>query len=110
MDVPRNRRQRLRLRNYDYGQPGFYFVTLCIHNRECLLGEVVDGSVQLTKAGLCVEDAWYDLPRHYANVSLDAFVVMPNHVHGIIHLIDAEAGLNQLLPKLHMAYRRLCVH
>ncbi len=87
------RRQKLRLRDYDYRQPGFYFVTLCVCNRMCLLGEVVDGAVRVSDAGECVEKVWSGLPGHYANVSLDSFVVMPNHVHGIIQLIDVGAGL-----------------
>ena len=80
----KHRRHSIRLKGYDYTQPGAYFVTICTHRREMLFGRVVDGVMQLNEFGRIVEWTWYDLPNHVANITLDAFVIMPNHVHGII--------------------------
>ena len=77
-------RHSIRLKQYDYAQAGAYFVTICTHNRECSLGLVVDGRVSLSECGQIVMDCWQNLPRTFAFITLDAFVVMPNHVHGIV--------------------------
>ena len=82
------RRKNLRLRDFDYSQPGAYFVTLCTNNRICLLGNVVDDQVLLSEEGRIAYDCLTDLPNHYAHVEMDEFVVMPNHVHGIIVITD----------------------
>lgn len=82
------RRKNMRLKGYDYSQPGAYFVTICTHGRECVLGDVVDGKMQLNEAGDIVLDCWNDLANHYESIELDEFVVMPNHVHGIIVIVD----------------------
>lgn len=87
-DPTRHHRRSVRLRHYDYAQPGAYFVTICTHHRACLLGAVAAEAVRLSAAGRIVQAAWNDLPRHYPHVALDAFVVMPNHLHGIIQIID----------------------
>jgi REP element-mobilizing transposase RayT len=84
-------RQSNRLREYDYSQAGGYFVTICTWQRESLFGEIVDAEMRLNNLGYLVCDAWTDLTRHYRHVALDAFVVMPNHVHGIIFISDVEA-------------------
>ena len=76
-------RYLLRLPHYDYSQAGAYFVTICVQRRECLLGEIKDGGMYLNEQGKVVKDCWYNLPRHYPNIELDAFVIMPNHVHGV---------------------------
>jgi len=80
----RHHRRSIRLRGYDYSQAGAYFVTICTNNRECLFGEVVDGEMRWNDAGRMVNKCWYEIPAHFPHVELDAFVVMPNHVHGII--------------------------
>ncbi|MCX6359594.1 MAG: transposase [Armatimonadetes bacterium] len=79
-----HRRRSIRLSGYDYTQAGAYFVTICAQARTCLFGEVVDGVMQPTAAGATVETTWRCLSEHYPHVELDAFTVMPNHVHGII--------------------------
>ena len=81
-----DRRRSIRLPAYDYAQAGAYFVTICTHNRGCLLGEIVGGEVALTCAGQIVLECWNDLVNHYPYVETDEFVIMPNHVHGIIVL------------------------
>ena len=80
------RRRALRLPGYDYAQVGAYFVTICTRDRICVLGDVVDGEVRLSELGEMVNSVWLELPRHYPYVRLDAWVVMPNHVHGILLL------------------------
>ncbi len=82
----RHRRQSLRLPQYDYSQAGAYFVTICVYQRERLLGEIRNGGMYLNDYGTIVKDCWHDLPRHYPNIELDAFVVMPNHAHGVVVL------------------------
>jgi putative transposase len=84
-------RRSIRLRGYDYSQAGGYFVTLCTHNKECLFGAVVGDVMQLNDAGRLVQDVWDSLPKHYSFVELDYFVVMPNHIHGIVVLNDVGA-------------------
>ena len=86
-----SRRRPMRLRGYDYSQHGAYFVTICTRNRACLLGDVIEGEMHLSEAGHLAKVAWEDLPSHYPNVRLDAWTIMPNHVHGIIALTDTNA-------------------
>jgi REP element-mobilizing transposase RayT len=81
-DIPG--RRSLRLKDYDYTQPGAYFVTIVAWGRECLFGKVVDGEMRLSAAGRIVEAEWWRLGRQFPNIRLDAFVLMPNHVHAII--------------------------
>jgi putative transposase len=83
------RRRSIRLKDYDYTQPGAYFVTIVTHGRKCLFGEVVGGVVQLNDAGRVMQAAWDELPNNYAGVEHDAFIVMPNHIHGIVVLVGA---------------------
>jgi REP element-mobilizing transposase RayT len=87
-------RRSIRLKGYDYSQEGLYFVTVCVQNRECLFGNVVNGEMVLNEYGKMVQMAWEELPQHYKNVELDEFVIMPNHIHGIIIITDSVgAGL-----------------
>jgi putative transposase len=81
-------RKALRLQNYDYAQNGAYFITLCTHNRECLFGEVVDDNLVLNDAGRMVEQSLYESQKMRPDVILDAFIIMPNHIHVIFFLID----------------------
>lgn len=74
----------IRLPEYDYSQEGAYFVTICTQDRKCVLGDIIDGQMKLNKYGRIVEQCWCNLVSHYTGIELDTFVVMPNHVHGII--------------------------
>lgn len=78
-----------RLRDWDYGSRGSYFVTICTRNRRCVFGRVVDGQMELSEIGKIASCELEDIPRHYDNVSVDEHVVMPNHVHAII-VIDGD--------------------
>jgi hypothetical protein len=88
-DLAKPQRRSIRLARYDYTEPGAYFVTVCAWGKKCLFGKVVDGEMQLNRWGESVRETWDRLPRHYPYVELDAFVIMPNHVHGIIFLVGA---------------------
>ena len=97
-DPSKHNRRSIRLLGYDYSQPGAYFVTMVTYQRECLFGDVVDGEMQLNENGEIVEIAWRDLQNHYPHVELGTYVIMPNHFHGIIILIDTvRAGLRPAL-------------
>jgi REP element-mobilizing transposase RayT len=91
-DPARHRRRSIRLPGYDYRQPGAYFVTICVQGRACLLGQIVDEAVHLSEAGWMVQSVWDELPAQYAGVDVDAFVVMPNHIHGILVLTSDHVG------------------
>ncbi len=80
-------RRSPRLQGYDYTQSGAYFVTICTHNRTHLFGQISDaGEMQLSAAGEIVQQCWVAIPEHFLSIELDAFVVMPNHIHGILVL------------------------
>ena len=85
------RRRSIRLRGYDYARPGSYFVTVCTHRRESLFGEVIDGQMRRNALGDIVHAEWYATERVRPEVRLDAFVVMPNPLHGILEIIDVGA-------------------
>ena len=86
-------RRSLRLQGYDYTQAGMYCVTICAHSRKCLFGEIVDGQMGLNDMGQIVLECWGDLPRHYKNLKLDYFAIMPNHVHGIMVMSDMPVAM-----------------
>lgn len=82
------RTENLRLQSRDYSQPGYYFITLCINNRAKILGSIDHGKMILNKYGCIVEECWLDLVRHYQDMQLDKHMIMPNHFHGIIRILD----------------------
>jgi len=90
----RHHRRSIRLRGYDYGRSGLYYVTLCTQDRACLFGEVVDGGMHVNHAGSMVSDVWCALPDRFPTVALDAFVIMPNHIHGVIVINDEATPIN----------------
>lgn len=73
-----------RLQNWDYRWAAAYFVTICTHDRVHYFGDVIDGKMVLSELGTIAERYWADIPEHFPSVNLDAYVVMPNHVHGIV--------------------------
>lgn len=83
-------RRNIRLQGYDYSSEGLYFVTICVQNRLCLFGKIVEDEMILNDAGRIVNDTWHDLPNHNPNIELDAWCIMPNHVHGIIIIKNIE--------------------
>jgi len=82
----------MRLPGYDYSQPGAYFLTVCTQNRQCLFGEIENTQMRLSDAGQMVQVVWKELTLRYPGVETDAFVIMPNHVHGIIWMTSERRG------------------
>jgi len=85
-------RRSIRLQGYDYSTTGAYFVTICIQNRECLFGEIplshTCPEIELNEAGQMIQRVWDEIPEHYPGINTDGFVIMPNHIHGIITVGD----------------------
>ena len=93
MQVPH--RKNIRLKGWDYSQEGVYFITIVTKDREPLFGEVVDGEMVLNELGEIVQFTWNNLVNHNPNIGLDEFVIMPNHVHGIIAIFDPVGAGSQ---------------
>jgi putative transposase len=87
-DKPFPQRKSPRLKDYDYSQSGAYFITICTHQRQHLFGTVADEKTHLSSLGELALWHWDDLINHFPHIVLDAFVVMPNHIHGIIFVLD----------------------
>src|SRR5690348_5508388 len=101
------RRKRLRLREYDYATPGAYFVTICARERKSLFGAVADQEMRLNSLGRIVERCWFDLRDHYPQIDLENFIVMPNHVHGIVVLKQPLSAVERVrpLPEIVRAFK-----
>jgi len=95
-------RRSIRLKGFDYSRSGAYFITICVRDRECLFGEIMDGEMEINQFGQLVESVWNDLPSHYPHLSLDRFVVMPNHIHGIV-IFDASGAIDDIVNNVHGA-------
>ena len=91
-------RQSIRLKNYDYSQVGLYFITVCSQHRQPLFGRIVDAKMRLNEAGVMVENYWRAISTHFPHAMLESFVVMPNHLHGIISITNHPVGANNHLP------------
>jgi REP element-mobilizing transposase RayT len=85
-------RRNIRLKGYDYSQAGLYFVTICVQNRHCLFGKITDNKMILNEYGKIAYNEWLKTPNIRSNIQLDVFIVMPNHIHGIIVITDNAAG------------------
>ncbi|OGJ53845.1 hypothetical protein A2880_02985 [Candidatus Peribacteria bacterium RIFCSPHIGHO2_01_FULL_49_38] len=92
--VPKLHRQSVRMKDFDYAMDVRWFVTVCTHERRCTLGEIAEGEempeVKLSEVGKIVEECWLEIPDHFSNVMLDEFVIMPNHIHGLLEIIDTS--------------------
>ena len=85
-------RQSIRLENYDYSSNGAYFVTICTAQRLHLFGEISNAIMELHDFGKIAHNCWLELPNHFPQILLDEFVVMPNHVHGIVLIQSEQLG------------------
>ncbi len=92
-DPKQHHRRSIRLWGRDYAEPGAYFVTICVGHHKCLFGRIEGEQMRLNELGRIVEQTWHGLPNHYCHLELDAFVIMPNHIHMVILLTDVGAGL-----------------
>lgn len=117
MDRPT--RKPNRLKNYDYSAPGAYFLTICTHEKRCLLSRipvgagVLDGPrVQLTAAGQIVDETIRELNQHYAYITVDRYVIMPNHIHLLVQILEGgpsgtPAPTNEIIPWFVSTLKRL---
>ena len=105
---PLPRRRSIRLQNYDYSQPGAYFVTICTYKRECLFGHIEDGVIHHTIFGEIVCQEWSRSEEIRSEIRLDLFIVMPNHLHGIVVITHSNGivGAHGRAP-LHRSPRSL---
>src|SRR5579884_1647362 len=87
-------RRSIRLKDRDYSLAGSYFVTICTNGRACLFGEVGSGGMTLNAGGLTVEACWQQLAVWYENISLDVYIIMPDHIHGIIGIDESNSQIN----------------
>ena len=94
-----------RLKKWDYGSPAHYFVTICTYNRISFFGDVVKGKMILSKIGEIADKFWKEIPQHFDNAQLDEFIVMPNHIHGILVIVEKNCKNNkyrdEALPRLY---------
>jgi len=110
-------RKKNRLPEYDYSQNGYYFVTICTKDKRKSFGKAIGGKVELNKIGTLAENYWKEIPKHFPFAEIDEYIIMPNHIHGII-IIDNEnnAGDNhgsslqttrnmELLPRIISQYK-----
>ena len=103
----RRQRRSIRLQGYEYSQAGAYYITVCTRDRECLFGVIVNGQLQLNEAGQIVHTVWDGLPQFYEGVESDAFVVMPNHVHGVIVIRAGVGAIHESPPRGNQFYAQI---
>ena len=97
----RKRKNSLRLESYTYSNSGAYFITICSYKREEIFGEIINDLIQLSSIGKVIQDCWYQIPINYENIKLDEFVIMPNHIHGIIWIVGAIHESPETKQKIH---------
>ena len=91
----KHHRRSIRLKGYDYSQPGLYFITICCQDRAHLFGEIENGEMILNEYGKIANQCWLEIPNHFPNAILHEHIIMPNHIHGIVELV----GANQYSPE-----------
>ncbi|MGB0929229.1 MAG: transposase [Chitinophagales bacterium] len=89
-DPNKHHRRSIRLKDYDYSQEGLYFITICVKNWNHLFGYIEDGVMFLNDAGKLVEREWLKIPNRFQNTRLHEYVVMPNHFHSILEIVDVD--------------------
>ncbi|MFH0771488.1 MAG: hypothetical protein V1933_02590 [Candidatus Omnitrophota bacterium] len=81
-------RKPTRLTEYDYSQSGYYHVTACAYERGCIFGDIIDGCMRLNNAGQMVSQTVETLPKYYPDITIDNYIIMPNHIHMIIQITN----------------------
>lgn len=89
-----NDRKHIRLRSYGYASEGLYFVTICTGKKQCFFGNIENDTMHLSDIGARVEWYWREIPNHFPHVELGEYVIMPNHIHGIIEINTNVHGIN----------------
>ncbi len=119
MQKYRNRKS-IRLKRYDYSSPGYYFITICVKDRKRVLGKIKNGKIILFQIGKIANECWRSIPFHFKNVVLGYFIIMPDHIHGILiienadmisamivgnadlHSLQSQYSYNQYRTKMHL--------
>jgi len=91
-------RRSIRLRGNDYRSTGAYFVTICAKNRKCMFGDIVHEEIRVSEGGNIVDECWRNIPMRYPSVFLDHYIIMPNHVHGVIFIDNDDVGVQNFEP------------
>jgi REP element-mobilizing transposase RayT len=105
-DPNKHHRRSIRLKGYDYAKAGAYFITICTWQRQNLFGEIVNSEMQLSDHGEIIQFYWDKLPKHHHHLELDTFIIMPNHVHGILVLLDDASGkFRHALPEILRGFK-----
>ncbi len=94
-------RRSIRLKNYDYSQNGAYFITLCTHERKCLFGMINDNQVILNEAGIVVQEEWIKSFKIRQELAMDEYVIMPNHFHAIVFILNSKTKQRDLSIKIN---------
>jgi len=92
INTPKFHRKSIRLPEYDYSQEGAYYITVCTHGRSCLFGKIVNSRMELNGYGEIADQSWRGIPQHFTNVLLGEYIIMPNHIHGTIIIIEPSSG------------------
>ena len=86
-------RKSIRLPKFDYTQEGAYFITIVSQNRICLFGQIAFGIMSLSPFGNIISQVWQSIPKHHPKTVVDPFIIMPNHIHGIISIVGARRAV-----------------
>lgn len=103
-----------RLQYWDYSTPWWYYVTICTRNHINFFGSIKNGKIVLNELGIVAEKCWLEIPHHFKNIELDYYVIMPNHIHGIININCVETPymvslpLGDIIGKYKAAVKRWC--
>jgi REP element-mobilizing transposase RayT len=97
---PLPERKFIRLKHYDYSRNAIYYVTICTKEKQHLFGKVIDEKMACNTIGNFVEKCWLEIPSHHQNVKLHEYVIMPNHIHGLIEITESEEGRRYSSPTL----------
>ena len=91
-------RRSVRIKNYDYASDGYYFITICTKNKIEYFGEIINGKMVLNECGKIADQCWREIPEHFPDASLDEYIIMPNHIHGILIIKMPAAGAQNFVP------------
>ena len=105
-------RRSVRLKHHDYSQNGAYFITICVHNRCCLFGNILNDAMILSDAGKMIDEQWQKITTRFEHVCLDEYIIMPNHFHGILtlHGETQDRNLRQKQSRMKTSDTSPCYH
>jgi len=89
------KRKQIRLPGFDYSEPRYYFVTICTQHKKHLFGRINNAEMVLNDVGNMISHWWEQIPNKYSHIILDAFQIMPNHIHAIIQITNHNVGVDQ---------------